>query len=71
MKTVRTTYTCDRCGGNADYKACHGGPPHAESYLLIGLWGAGSPNLEKVRDLCGPCYDSLHAWLKRRDAEQQ
>ncbi len=64
MKTVRTTFTCDRCDGNADYKACNGDPPHAEAYFSSGLFGGGDPSKAPRKDLCRDCYDSLDAWLK-------
>lgn len=63
MKTVRTTYTCDRCGGDAGYTACNGDPPSPEAYFTIGLYGAGDPSKAKLKDLCRDCHDALEEWM--------
>lgn len=63
MKTVKTTYTCDRCGGDAGYTACHGDPPTAEAYFAVGLYGAGGPDRVKFKDLCRDCHDAVNAWM--------
>lgn len=64
MKTVKTTYTCDRCGGDAGYAACNGNPPSPEAYLTVGLYGAGPPTKAALKDLCRACHDDLEAWLR-------
>ena len=68
MKTVRTTYTCDLCGGDAGYNACRGDPPSAEAYFAVGLFGAGDTSKASFNDLCRSCYDALNQWL--REAKQ-
>lgn len=62
-KIVHTTYSCDRCGGDANYAACRGDPPHAEVYFAFGLYGSGGPEKAKFRDLCRGCYDELQRWF--------
>lgn len=67
-KTVKTTYSCDRCGGNAAYTACHGDPPHAEAYFSLGLYGAGNPTRATFNDLCRNCHDELKKWISAKRA---
>lgn len=62
MKTVRTTYTCDRCGGDAGC-TCNGDEPSPEAYLMLGVYGTGDPSKSKLKDLCRNCYDALERWV--------
>ncbi len=59
----KTTFTCDRCGGNADYRHCNGDPLCAEAYVSIGLYGAGDPSRAPRKDLCRDCHDGLEKWM--------
>ena len=69
MKTVKTTYVCDRCGRDAAYKACHGEPPHAEAYFAVGLHGAGGTSRAVFKDLCRDCHDALDGWMRQKQSD--
>lgn len=70
MKVIKTTFFCDRCGGDASDKKLlqtdeHGNrsPYGPEAFIVFGHYRGSSPDSSKRQDLCIKCHDDLVNWF--------